>query len=243
MGSSGSEKDYDKEGSRNTTKESGGRTQDKKQWKEALEPLIAIAKKIPGVELIILVLTFISKLIGWKGLLGVFGGLIAVSGLTYFGLMPAKVIQVLTAEYETKAVILSPKPKYLVMNSITNKEFASSFGFLRPYKKWLEDEGDSKGTDGCIICQYLSEEFESPTTEFDLLLEASPGFEIASRAFIIRPDWYLRELKKNHEKSNSVEFSVPPSSRGDRLFTIISVAGRQKSPVGKCEDFFDFHYK
>jgi hypothetical protein len=74
MGSSGSEKDYDKEGSRNTTKESGGRTQDKQQWKEALEPLIAIAKKIPGVELIILVLTFISKLIGWKGLLGAFIG-------------------------------------------------------------------------------------------------------------------------------------------------------------------------
>lgn len=238
-----SEKHNDKDGSRKTIRESVGDKKDKLQWKESLEPLIELAKKIPGVESIILILTFILKMIGLKGLLGAIGGLIAVSGLIYFGIMPAKLVQVLTVKYEKKAVIPSPKPKHLDMRPIANKEFAISFAFLRPYWKWLQDEADSKSTKRNIICPYISEKFESLTSQFKLLLETSPGYEIISRAFIVRKDYCFKELEKDYEKPTSIEFSVPVSKKGDRLFIIISIMGTQKAPIGKCEAFFDFHYK
>jgi hypothetical protein len=103
-------------------------------------------------------------------------------------------------------------------------------GFLEPYKRWLEEEGDRlRGQnliEGFTLCTVISKPL-SNASQFGWKLEASPGFEVSGLAFRQTKDNAFEPLGPGQNDAGSSLFKVPGCIKGDKLIAIVRVSWKK----------------
>lgn len=196
-----------------------------------------LIKKIPWVgEPAILLFEWI----GCPGLVGALVTACLISLSLYFHWLPETIVNPLTENY-TKITYKTRKNNFSFQD-IANETFMQKYGYLEPYKKWVEDEAIPGKQ--ALYCHCQTNNFSDNYENFNLVIEAAPSFEISANAFLITKNTFMKKLdktklstiQKNH--TSSTTFEVPKSKKSDKIILVFSVIGTKSKPQGICTNFF-----
>jgi len=196
-----------------------------------------LIKKIPLIGEFIVA---IFEWIGWPGLTGAAFATLLISLLLYCHRIPDPIVNYLTTNY-TK-INYSTRENNFSFQNITNETFIKKYGYLEPYKKWVEDEAIPKKK--TLYCHCQTHNFPDNYESFNLIIEAAPSFEISANAFLITQNTFMKKLDKvnfstiQKNQTSSTTFEVPKSQKSDKIILVFSVIGTKSNPQGECTKFF-----
>jgi hypothetical protein len=189
------------------------------------EKLGVVIEGIPVVGKIFKFFKAIFAFGGYRGIICLGIGFGLASLLIYLGLMPDFLI---AEKYRHPPVTeVRTKPTDIRVH------LAEPVEWLKPHVRWLEKEGDDL-TGKNVIKGYMANAFESaelsPTTEFNWMLEATPGFEINGFGFRLHNSGsskFFEQLNAIKKAPKLLIVEVPKCEKGDRLVAILRVSWKQ----------------